>query len=119
MYVANSEKAGWLKSDNVISRSRFSQTKTWKAPQHIIVGDGDYEAIYTFMKDGSFSVKETTLPEDSSYRLIKRKGKLFQFNNFLWARVEDEPLYVSRIFLIGTKGKLCWQMYMDGRCSVQ
>ncbi|MFZ6758348.1 hypothetical protein ACO0K9_14155 [Undibacterium sp. Ji50W] len=119
MYVASPEKAGWLKSDNVILRSRFSVTKTWAAPQHITVGDGDYEAAYTFMKDGSFSVKETTLKGDSSYRLIKRKGKLFQFNNFLWAKVEDEPLGVIRIFLIGINGKLCWKMYMDGRCSIQ
>ncbi|MFZ6722667.1 hypothetical protein [Undibacterium sp. Ji49W] len=119
MYVASPEKAGWLKSDNVILRSRFSLTKTWAAPQHINVGDGDYEATYTFMKGGSFSLKETTLMGDNSYRLIKRKGKLFQFNNFLWAKVEGEPLDVIRIFLIGTKGKLCWKMYMDGRCSIQ
>jgi len=118
MLVQGATFAGWVPVEQVIRMQNFRPIHKWPGPKTLAVGDGDYDATYTFASDGTFSVTESEPTTNKMYRTISRTGRLHSSGNFVWAKRSDAPFYSSQIFVRTENGKLCWQRYMDGRCGV-
>ena len=118
MLVQSAKYAGWVPVEQVVRMQSFRPLREWRGPKTIAVGDGDYDATYTFASDGTFSVTESEPTTNKMYRTISRTGRLHSSGNFVWAKRSDAPFYSSQIFVRTENGKLCWQRYMDGRCGV-
>jgi hypothetical protein len=108
---------GWVNQNDVVSSSSFKAVRSWNVKDQKVVGGGDYEARYQFLRDGSFVVEETAMQGEDKYYLVTHKGRLFRNGKFVWARVLNQPLAAIRLFAINKNGFLCWQADTDLSCE--
>ncbi|MFZ6743610.1 hypothetical protein ACO0LC_10320 [Undibacterium sp. JH2W] len=98
---------GWIAMTKVIFQQQFTAVPRWEDVSRIEVSGGDYEAHYKLHLDGSFEVRETAMRGEDEYYLVKRHGHLLRHGKLVWARVGDEPLKSSRIFLLHEGDRSC------------
>jgi|GEM_PF-3644011 len=115
----NGYPGGWISAAKVIFQHQFSPVYKWKEHSRIEVGGGDYEAHYKLRRNGSFAVEETAMRGEDGYYLVKRYGRLQRYGKLVWARVGNETLIASRIFLLHTEDGSCQLVDKVAACDAQ
>jgi hypothetical protein len=103
----------WVPASYVLSTKKFRPISEWLYKKKLEVGAGDYDGIYLVSRDGTFTVKETEqVPEDESYKQVRRKGQFYFAGNLYWAKVQNECVSEDRIFIKEDGKNICWQGFM-------